>query len=98
MMRTKWLLDKYTGQMSEILCSAHITCEQSRAERLFRHVLGMFINKSLKKRPLGGVNLSVSECVCPCRCVCMSQEMSPGEKCAKVVGKEGLSELCKHEC
>jgi hypothetical protein len=98
MMRTKWLLEKYTGQMSEVLCSAHITREQSRAQRLFTHVLGMLINKSLKKSSLGGVNLSVSESICPCRCVCMSQEMSPGEKHEKVVGKEGLSEICKHEC
>lgn len=57
MMRTKWLLEKYTGQMSEVLFSAHITWEQSRVERLFRHVLGVLINKSPKKSSLGGGNL-----------------------------------------
>lgn len=57
MMRTKWLLEKYTGQMSEVLFSAHTTWEQSRVERLFRHVLGMHINKSLTKSSLGGVTL-----------------------------------------
>lgn len=64
MMRTKWLLEKCIGQMSKVLFNAHTTWKQSRVERLFRHVLGMLINKSPKKSSSGDFNpLEVSVCV-----------------------------------
>lgn len=69
MMRTKWLW-KYTGQMSEVLFSAHTTWKQSRVEGLFQDVLGMMVSRSPKKSPLGGLNL-LSVSVCACRCVSM---------------------------
>lgn len=90
MMRTKWLLEKYTGQMSEVLFNAHTTWKQSRVERLFRHVLGMLINKSPEKSSSGGEPAG-GECVCVAVQVCLWVSRNESWRKARNSGREGRS-------